>query len=125
MRSQDDAWAGRLLFNPGCLLAACSGLLRFSIIHWFRTPGVSWRFLFACLFVLGGLFGVFFYRFHLWDLVFSPVTGLFYIKRDFSATLNLYTLNLLTQYSWTKEVILNIFHLFLQQEDETAIKYLF
>lgn len=50
--------------------------------------------LLICLFVLGGglfcwLVLGFFYSSYLWALVFSPITGLFYM--------NLYVLNLLTQ----------------------------
>lgn len=88
---------------------------------------MSWkRGLFVCLFALGGVVWVLFSRFHLWDLVYSPVTGGFYIKRDFSTTLSLYTLNLSTQYSWTKGVIRNTFHPFVsQRENDIAIKYLF
>lgn len=118
---------GSCYLMPGYLLSAYSGLFSFFIIHWFRTPGMNWGFcLFVCAGGVCGFVGFLFLQFLSLGFSVSPTTGLFYIKRDFSTTLNLCTLNLLTQYSWTKEVILNIFHLFLlQRENEIAIKYLF
>lgn len=80
---------------------------------------------FVCLFVLGGGCVCFFFSFSLWDLALSPMPGLLYIKREFSTALNLYSLNVLTQCSRLRKIILNIFHLFLlHRENETAIKYL-
>lgn len=128
LSAQDAAWAGQLPSQAWLSFLSCSGLF----VCWMSIGDElqGWAGVFACLcwgivsfpFLGVWFFWVFFFFFSdfisriqcfpKWQLACTS-KEISDVKNLHSATLNLYTLSLRTQYTQISELILNIFHPFL------------